>query len=120
MLSTLDILNVVEEEKSCNIKELAKKLDIPEAQLSKILENLSRKDIVQYNAETGKVTLPRWIENLDREIEEIKPAVGTIILPKNQELTVQGITIGNLADIDLELNITLGAKRKEITICRST
>jgi predicted transcriptional regulator len=120
MLSTLDILNLVEEEKRCNIKELARKLDIPEAQLSKILEDLSKKDIVQYDAENGKVALPKWIENLDREIEEIRPAVGTMILPKNQELTLQNLTIGNLTGIDLELNVTLGARRKEITICKVT
>ena len=120
MLSTLDILAAVEEEESYNIRELAKKLGIPQPQLERILRDLAKKGVLEYDDKTKQARIPQWIANLDKEIEEIKPAVGTIILPKNQNITIQDLTIGNLTDTDLELNVTLRARQKEIAICKST
>lgn len=120
MLSTTDILSVIEEEETYNIKQLAKKLETQVEQLEKILNELSDHNLVQYNQQTGKVTLSTWLMNLNREAENIKPATGTVILPKNQEIKIQDITIGNFTEKDLELNIRLKAKKKEIAISEIT
>jgi len=120
MLSTLDILAVMEEEESHSIRDLAKKLGIPQPQLERILRELTQKGVIEYDDKTKQARMPQWIANLDKEIEEIKPAVGTIILPKNQSIIVQDLTIGNLTDTDLELNVTLRARQKEIAICKLT
>lgn len=116
MLSTTDILSIIEEQKTYHIKQLAKNLEIRVEQLEKILKDLSEHQLVQYDQQTGKVTLSPWLANINEEIENLKPATGSLILPKNQEIKIQDITIGNFTEKDLELNIRLKAKRKEIAI----
>jgi len=120
MLSTIDILAIIKEEETYNIKQLAKKLEIQLEQLEKIIKDLSEHELVEYNQQTGKVKMSPWLTNINKEIEGIKPATGTIILPKNQEIKLQDVTIGNFTDTDLELNMTLKAKQKEIAICKIT
>lgn len=118
MLSTTDILSIIEEEKTYNIKRLAKKLEIQMEQLEKILKDLSKYNLVEYNQQTGKVKISPWLINIDKEIEDLKPTTGTIILPKNQEIKFQDVTIGNFTDEDLELNVKMKTKQKEIAICK--
>jgi len=116
MLSTTDILSAIEEKETHNIKQLAKKLEIRAEQLEKILNELSEYNLVQYNQQTGRVTLSPWLANINEEIQNAKPATGSLILPKNQEIKIQDITIGNFTEKDLELHIRLKAKSKEIAI----
>jgi len=120
MLSTADLLIIIEEEKSLNIKKLAKKLEIPEKSLHEILTNLCQHNFVEYNQKTGKVTLPKWLININRKIEKEKPATGEIILPKYKEIQIHDTLIGNYTEKDLELKIRLKAKHKEIAICDIT
>ena len=117
MLSTIDILSIIEEQKALDIKQLAKKLEIQLDQLKEILINLSKHNFVEYNSKTGKVALPLWLVNIDKEMETIKPATGAMILPRYQEVRIQDIAIGNFTRNDLELKIRLKAKQKEIAIC---
>ena len=118
MLSTTDILSIIEEEKILGIKQLAKQLEMPVVQLEKILKDLGKHNLVEYNQQTGKVKISPWLINIDEEIEQLKPTTGTIILPKNQEIKLQDVTIGNFTNEDLELNVKIKAKRKEIAICK--
>ncbi len=117
MPTTADILAIIEEEEAYNIKQLAKKLEIPAEQLEKILKVLREHDLLEYDEQTGEVKLPLWLVNIEKEVESLKPATGTIILPKNQEITIQDVVIGNFTDKDLELNVRLKMKLKEIAIC---
>jgi predicted transcriptional regulator len=52
-----DLLSILEEEKSSNIKQLAKKSGIQVTQLEKILKDLSKHNIVEYNQQTGKIKM---------------------------------------------------------------
>lgn len=117
MLSTIDILAILKEGETYNIKQLSEKLEMPTQQLKKIIKDLSERNIVEYNEQTGQVKLPLWLLNIEKEVENIKPATGTIILPKNQEIIIQDVAIGNYTEKDLELNIRLKMKLKEIAIC---
>jgi transcription initiation factor IIE alpha subunit len=117
MLSTMDILATIEEE-TTDVEQLAKKLEIELEKLKKILTNLDRHHIIEYDRETGKVRLPAWLANVNKEMENVKPATGMIILPKNKEIKLQDITVGNFTDEDLELNVRLGAKQREIAISK--
>ena len=117
MLSTTDILSIIEEEKIYDIKRLAEQLEMPVVQLEKILKDLGKHNLVEYSQQTGKVKISPWLINIDEEIEYLKPTTGTIILPKNQEIKFQDVTIGNFTNEDLELNVKLKAKQKEIAIC---
>ncbi|MGB9854101.1 MAG: MarR family transcriptional regulator [Candidatus Bathyarchaeales archaeon] len=120
MLTTADLLTIIEEHETLNIKSLAKKLEIPQETLHKILTDLQKHSLVNYNPKTGKIDLPKWINNINKKIEKTKPATGEIILPKYQEIKIQDILIGNYTKEDLELKIRLKAKQKEIAICNPT
>ncbi len=120
MLTTADLLSALEEPKTTNVKRLAKKLEVQPNELKEVLKTLSEHNIVKYDQKTGEVALPKWLINIDKKIESIKPAVGEIILPKFQEIRIQDITIGNYTRDDLELKIRLKAKQKEIAICNIT
>ena len=117
MLSTIDILSSVEEQKTVDIKQLAKKLEIPLGKLKEILTDLAHYKLVEYNEKTGKINLPSWLTKIDKEIEKLKPTIGAIILPRYQEIKIQDITIGNFTKNDLELKIRLKARLKEIALC---
>lgn len=115
-----DLLTLIEEQKTQNIKKLAKKLEIQEKSLHEILTNLHKHNLIEYDQKTGKVTLPKWLISINRKIEKQKPAIGEIILPKYQEIQIQDTLIGNYTEKDLELKISLKAKHKEIAICDVT
>jgi len=117
MSSSIDILLTIEEEENCNTKKLAKKLGISTNTLEQLLRELSEKNVVEYDPKSGRVKLSQWLINLNNQIEDTKPATGAIILPKNQELKLEDIILGNFTEADLELKIRFAAKQKEIAIC---
>jgi hypothetical protein len=117
MLSTIDMLSLIEEQKTIDIKQLAKKLEISAGSLKEILMDLAKYKLVEYNEKTGKIKLPDWLTKIDKEIEKLKPATGAIILPRYQEIKIQDITIGNFTKNDLDLKVRLKARFKEIAIC---
>jgi DNA-binding MarR family transcriptional regulator len=118
MLSAAEILSAMEGEERCKVKTLAKKLQIPPKQLERILQDLSQHNLVEYDQKYGEVKLASWLAEINREMEDLKPAVGTIILPKNQKINLQDIVIGNYTELDLELNVRLDTKIKEIAISK--
>ena len=116
-MSTVDILSLLEEHGTLDVKQLAKKLEIPLEQLEELLTTISEHKLLDYNPKTGKLKLPTWLANINKEMEDKKPATGAIILPRYQEVTVQDVTIGNFTRYDLELKVRVGARLKEISIC---
>jgi len=120
MLTTADLLAIIEEQKVKNIKKLAKEIEISQERLELILTDLSRHNLVEYDPMTGKVMLPRWLLDINKEIEKEKPSTGEIILPKYKEIRIQDTLIGNYTTRDLELKLRLRAKLKEIAICDVT
>ena len=117
MLSTIDLLSLIEEQKTFDIRQLAKKLQIPLGNLKEVLADLARHKLLDYNEKTGRIKLPNWLAKIDKEIQELAPATGAIILPRYQEIRIQDVAIGNFTKNDLELNVRLKAKLKEIAIC---
>jgi transcription initiation factor IIE alpha subunit len=117
-MSAADILSFIEERGKCNIKDLAENLQIPEDRLERLLLDLGRHNLVEYDRLTGEVKLSSWLAEIDRVLEEVKPSIATIIIPKNQSIKVEEISIGNFTDVDLEINLRLMGKRKEIAICK--
>jgi hypothetical protein len=117
MLTTIDLLTLIEEQKTIDITQLAKKLEIPILNLKEILTEMTKHNLLEYNEKTGKLRLPSWLIEIDKEIEELAPATGAIILPRFQEIKIQDVDVGNFTKNDLELKIRLKAKSKEIAIC---
>ncbi|MEM2889633.1 MAG: hypothetical protein QXR42_09240 [Candidatus Bathyarchaeia archaeon] len=120
MVTVADLLTLIEEQKTKDIKNLAKETEIPKEKLHLILTDLSHYNLVKYDEKTGKVTLSRWLLDISQKIERIKPPTGEIILPKYGEIKIQDIVIGNYTTKDLELKVRLKAKLKEIAICELT
>lgn len=120
MLTTADLFTIIEDQGLLNVKRLAKKLEISQETLHEILTDLQKHGLVEYNPKTGNVNLPKWLTDINKKIETVKPAVGEIILPKYQEIKIQDLLIGNYTKDDLELKIRLRARRKEIAICTIT
>jgi DNA-binding IclR family transcriptional regulator len=117
MLTAIDLLSIIEEQKMIEIRQLAGKLKIPASGIREILRDLARYKIVEFDEENGRAKLPTWLARIDREIEELAPAVGDVILPRFQEIEIEDVAIGNFTRNDLELKVRLKARRKEITIC---
>jgi len=117
MMSTVDILSLLEEHGTLDVKQLAKKLDISLQQLEELVTTISEHKLLDYNPKTGKLKLPTWLANINKEMEQLKPATGAIILPRYQEVTIQDVTVGNFTRNDLELKVRVGARVKEIAIC---
>lgn len=120
MLTVADILALIEEQKTKNIKQLARETEIPKEQLHLILKDLSQYSLVEYDVKTGSVKISGWLRSLDQKIERSKPPTGEIILPKYTEIKLQDIVIGNYTSKDLELRVRLKPKQKEIAICELT
>jgi hypothetical protein len=120
MLTVADLLTLIEEQKTKTLRQLSKEIEIPKERLHTILEYLNRHDLVKYDAKTGTVTLPAWLQDVNKEMEKSSPATGEIILPRYREIQIQDIVVGNYTARDLELKVRLKAKLKEIAICEVT
>lgn len=117
MLSTIDLLSLIEEQKTTDITQLAKTLAIPIGILKEILTDLTKYELIDYNEKMGTIKLSNWLSKIDREIEQSTPATGAIILPRYQEIKIQDIAIANFTKNELELKVRLQARFKEIVIC---
>jgi hypothetical protein len=87
--------------------------------LQEVIKTLERRNVLKYDSETEKITLPKWLSNINKKMEATKPTVGEIILPKYQEIQIQDIVIGNYTKEALALKIWIKAKIKEIAICET-
>jgi len=120
MLTVADLLALIEEQKTKNIKQLAKETEIPREQLHLILKDLNRYNLIEYDVKTGSVKMSKWLLNLNQKIEKSTPPIGEIVLPKYGEIKLQDMVIGNYTSRDLELRVRLKARQKEIAICELT
>lgn len=117
MQSTIDILCAVEEEGALDVEQLAKRLEIPVERLKVIVKSLSRYHLLEYDVKTGKIVMPEWLADINKEIEKAKSPTGAIILPRNEEVKIDDVVIGNFTEKDIELRVRLKARLKEIAIC---
>ncbi|MEM2779696.1 MAG: hypothetical protein QW791_02325 [Candidatus Bathyarchaeia archaeon] len=120
MVTVADLLELIEEQRTKNIKQLAKEIEIQEEQLHRILTDLSQYNLVEYNVKTGEIKVSKWLMNINQKIEKSKPPTGEIILPKYGEIKIQDMVIGNYTTKDLELKVRLKARLKEIAISELT
>jgi DNA-binding transcriptional regulator YhcF (GntR family) len=112
-----EILYAIEEGEKLSSRELAKKLDIPMDRLEKILADMMEKSVLEYDRQSGRIRLSDWIVSLGKELEDLKPTTGAIILPKNQEIKLQDVLISNFTNTDLELLVRLKTNLREIALC---
>jgi len=113
-----DILAIIMEGET-SVEKIAEKLKMPIDMLENIIKELSQHNLIVYDQQKGTVKPSKWLVDIGRETENIKAAVGTIILPQDREIRIEEISIGNFTDMDLELNFRFNSTRKEIAICKA-
>ena len=103
-----------------NIDETAKTLKIPQKRFRQVIALLTEKDLIQHNPATNQIKLSqKWktlLINPKETQEEPTATVGTIIIPPQKTLMIQSTCITNLTDTNLELNISVNKKIREIAI----
>jgi hypothetical protein len=109
-----------------NVDQVVVELEIPHSKIQPIVSFLEETDIIQHNPATNQIKLNQNWKNLlvdhqnpnleETDAKEENLAIGTIILPPRQPLLIQSTRITNLTDSNLELELRLDSKIKEIAI----
>ena len=120
MLSKMEkLIELLKDGKWHSIEEIAKKTRTAEEKTEELIKILAEYQLVQYNEEVNAAKLNLSWKKL--EIEKEKPkkeemALGTIIIPKEHTIIVQNTRISNLTEDELELEIRMNKKIREIAI----
>jgi len=102
-----------------DLDEIARKLKINPGILEETLRFLGEHDLIKYEEETQRAKMNQaWRTLLLTELgeETQKQAVGTIIIPNRETITIQQTSISNLTGTDIELEIKIKGQIREITI----
>jgi hypothetical protein len=120
-LPTLDhVLTLLQDGAWHPLPTLATQVHLPSERLASLARLLAATHLIDYDAGKNRVRLtPEWqtmLHNTDEASKPRKDAVGTMILPPKQAIRIQGITITNLTDRDLELDLRVDDTLNEIAI----
>ena len=99
--------------------ELSDQLGLPISKLIEFSEFLSEHDLLKYEGKIGKIKIePIWKLLLpeDAEPTETKTTVATFIIPPETSIDVQSIHISNVSNVELEVNLRIDSRIKEVAI----
>jgi len=108
-----------------NIAEITEALEIPQDKIQRIIEFLAEADLVQHSPQTNQIKINQnWKTSYIMPKETIHvtqgqpetAAFGTIIMPPQKTLVIQCTRITNLTNNNLELEIRINKKLREIAI----
>jgi len=120
MLQECSFFNLIEDGRWHKIKDLAKELNFPSEKVVQIITCLAKAKLIDYNEKTKEVKIQEWIKKLPalKYKNNSKRSIGTLILPRNGgSAEIQGTTIHNNSNLDLELDFLIENGRiKEINI----
>jgi hypothetical protein len=113
-------LNLIQDGTWHNLKTLSKKFRIPKKKLENLSELLAVPSIVEYNPEKSQVKIrKRWrklLENTDTEGRSKRAAVGTVVLPPESAVSIQGVQLTNLLEKEIEISVKLNTRVRAIAI----
>ena len=119
-LQECSFFNLIEDGQWHRIEDLAKELNLPSEKIVQIITCLAKAKLIDYNEKTKEVKLQEWIKNLPalKCKNNSKHSIGTLILPRDGgSAEIQGTTIHNNSNLDLELDFLIENGRiKEINI----
>ena len=105
-----------------NMKTIAENLEIPEEKFRQMIAFLAEADIIKQN-QTNQIKLSQNWKTLlisqketNSETKQGTTAIGTIIIPPQKTLIIQCTRITNLTDTNLELEIRMNKRIREIAI----
>lgn len=107
-----------------SLREMALKTKTPIEDLSDYCANLSKHGLVEYDVGARRVRIGRELVNMiamlatcDRAAKKWRRmGVGTVIVPSEKSLEIQGILMQNMTEQDLKIEFTFNAKPIEIVI----
>jgi len=117
--SKLDsLLNQLGDLRWHRVKEIAEKVNLTPQQTGNLAKMLAQLNLIHYNEKAGWLKInPEYRSLLTREEKPLhKPAMGSIILPAKETITIQDTQITNLTDTNLELLIRTCRKRTKIGV----
>ena len=115
------LIELLKDGKWHSLEEIAEKTEASPEKLEELLKTLSEYQLIRYDREVKAAKLNlSWkkleVEEKTKERKEEKMALGTIIIPKEHTIIVQNTRISNLTEEELELEIKMDKKIKEIAI----
>ena len=107
LATTDDFFDLLKNERWHNIKEIAEKLNQTPEQTAKIAKTLVQRNLIRYNEKAGWIKINPEYKTLltGEEKPPHKPAIGSIILPTKETITIQNVEVTNITDTNLELLI---------------
>jgi len=106
------------------LKDIAWKTRVPVEDLLDYCVTLSKHEIVEYEAQSGRVRIGRELMGMITMLNAYnrvgkkwcRKGVGTVIVPPQKGFQIQGISIQNMTEQDLKIEFTFKMKPIEIVI----
>jgi len=102
-----------------SIDELSEHLGLEAAKLTEFVKFLSEHGLLKYEEKTQRIKIePIWKLLLPEEYEPTEPktTVATFIIPPETSIEVQSTEIRNLSNREVEVNLRINNKIKEVAI----
>jgi hypothetical protein len=102
-----------------SIDELSDQLGIQTSKLVELSNLLSKHGLLKYEEKTNRIKIESiWKLILPEEEEPTEPktTVATFIIPPETSIDVQSTRISNISNVELEVNLRINQKIKEIAI----
>jgi len=118
LANTDNFLNLLKDETWHTIKEIAQKLNQTTEQTQNIAKALAQQNLIQYNEKAGYLKInPEYTTLLtNQQKPPHKPAIGSIILPTKETITIQNTQITNITNTNLEILIKTCKKQTKLAI----
>jgi hypothetical protein len=123
----IQIFRFLEDGSWHSLKELALKMRVPMEDLGGYCAALSEHEIVDYDAESGRVRIGRDLKKMITTLNSydrkggkwLRKGAGTVIVPPQKHFQIQGILMQNMTEQDLKLEFTFEMKPIEIVISKA-
>ena len=105
-----------------SLKEIAEELGVSIEELARHCETISKNKTVEYDAGSCRVRLGPHLMSMilklraeeEAEAEWQRRGAGTVIIPRGKGFQIQGVTIHNKTEKDLNVEFTFNRKLREI------
>jgi hypothetical protein len=119
-----NMFRVLEDGAWHSLKEIAEEIGVPVEELARHCETISKNKVVEYDAGSCRVRLEPHVMSMilklraeeEAEADWRRRGAGTIIIPQGKGLQIQGVTIHNKTEQDLNVELTFNRKLDEIVI----
>jgi hypothetical protein len=124
VIFVLAIFRFLEDGAWHSLKHIAWKTKVPIEDLCDYCASLSEHEVLEYDADSGRVRIGRELIKMLTTLNEQDRAdakwrrmgAGTVIVPPQKHFQIQGISMQNMTEQDLKIEFTFNMKPIEIVI----